>query len=289
MIVLAAWQTAQQIAGSSERTQHIHTIYHTLRPHPALSPVPDALNHVSVDEQQRNDASYRNVLSQGLISVLLPIEDLQNPCLFALVSEVLGDLVLGEFLAKRMSTGCCVYDCVRKGAEYAQIRSGRQSWLSRASVESKDRLRAHGLLATNEKPQSLNVLSWGYFSAMFWATMQIMYLAFLGARALIKGLASSPQLPRRVYQETSPLIDRSPSTEKSSSPGAVGPSASQKVSRSSHAQYPAMLELKGWQAFSRLLWLDLRIPWLCGVCMSMQNLALGGLGKVGHADGRLDR
>src|SRR5216117_635801 len=62
--------------------------YHSLHPHPALSPVPISLSPDAATEQQKNEAAYRRLLVQGVLAVLLPTEDLENGCLRTLVREI---------------------------------------------------------------------------------------------------------------------------------------------------------------------------------------------------------
>ncbi len=98
-------------------TADVHLIYHTLRSHPALSPVPDERDSTVVLEQHQNDSDYRQLLSEGLLAVLLPTDDVQNPCLRALASEVFADLVLGNFIGGRLCESVFIWEAF---AKYAQ-------------------------------------------------------------------------------------------------------------------------------------------------------------------------
>ena len=71
-------------------------IYHTLVPHPALTPVPRETDPSTILEQARNEESWRQLLVQGVLAVLLPTEDLENGCLRALVAEIFSDMILGN-------------------------------------------------------------------------------------------------------------------------------------------------------------------------------------------------
>lgn len=69
------------------------TIYHTLHPHPALSPVPTDMIPASVVEQRESESAWRQLLVHGVLALLLPTEDLENGCLRALVAEIFAEMI----------------------------------------------------------------------------------------------------------------------------------------------------------------------------------------------------
>ncbi|RYO81323.1 hypothetical protein DL766_006587 [Monosporascus sp. MC13-8B] len=87
-----------------------HDIYHSLFPLPALSPVPRPDDSKSIRAQAENERTYRQLLAQGLLAILLPTEDLENPCLTALVGEILSELVIGNLIANKISEPWLIWE-----------------------------------------------------------------------------------------------------------------------------------------------------------------------------------
>ncbi|PFH56905.1 hypothetical protein XA68_15772 [Ophiocordyceps unilateralis] len=75
-----------------------HKAYHALCPFPPLEPVPSPQDPTSEAEQRDNESAYRQLLVEAVLAVLLPTEDLENPCLTALVSQMLSELVVGNLV-----------------------------------------------------------------------------------------------------------------------------------------------------------------------------------------------
>ncbi|KAK4507643.1 hypothetical protein PRZ48_001378 [Zasmidium cellare] len=65
--------------------------YHALNPHVALEPLP--LDDDTARKQQENETAWCLLLVNRVLPLLLPPEDLQNPCLDVLVSEVFSELI----------------------------------------------------------------------------------------------------------------------------------------------------------------------------------------------------
>ncbi|KAI9864950.1 MAG: hypothetical protein M1830_006072, partial [Pleopsidium flavum] len=91
---IIAYRTAHEPLQRPPLRPDPRQVYHTLCPHPALSPIPDAEMPSTVNELQQNEAAYCQLLVQGVLAVLLPPEDLENACLRTLVTDILGELIL---------------------------------------------------------------------------------------------------------------------------------------------------------------------------------------------------
>ncbi|KAK5048842.1 hypothetical protein LTR16_010999, partial [Cryomyces antarcticus] len=94
-----AYGVSRQSLHPGRFTSDPRLTYHTLRPHPALSPNPVETDPATVLEQQQNEAAWRRLLVEGILAVLLPTEDLENGCLRTLVTEVLSEMVIGNGIA----------------------------------------------------------------------------------------------------------------------------------------------------------------------------------------------
>ena len=99
----------------------------------------------------------------------------------------------------------------------------------------------------------------GALAGLFWAVVQYAFFAFTAARIIVLALASSPSLPSR--SKTWPV-------------GGQGRNLTPVVS------------FAVWRACSRLIDLDLRMPWLAGLLSLLHRAVVVGPGRV---DGGLDR
>lgn len=270
---------ARDASAHSQDPNAFRDVYHTLRPHPALQPVPNLKQPHTIVQQQRNDSDYRRLLSEGVLAILLPIEDLQNPCLFSLVSEIVADLVLGSLLMSRICEGTFIYDCIARACDYARLRRGTQAWIRDRKVIPKDKLSAYGLLAQPESPQPKRLSTKRRLADAFWAVSQSVYLFYVGSQIFFALLASTRSWPR-VYTDAT-------TTAEEAQTHATARSRSPKTDRA--ATHKPMMAMRIWRALGTLLWIDIRMSWLSAVVQSLQQLALRGPGQIGGYDGRLDR
>ncbi|GAB7351207.1 hypothetical protein MBLNU459_g1646t1 [Dothideomycetes sp. NU459] len=93
---VTAYRTAHGGIYTSALGTNPRELYHAIQPHPALSPVPPESMTSTFPEQTENESIWRQLLVQGALSMLLPPEDLENPPLRVLVSEILSELILGK-------------------------------------------------------------------------------------------------------------------------------------------------------------------------------------------------
>ncbi|KFY61084.1 hypothetical protein V496_05165, partial [Pseudogymnoascus sp. VKM F-4515 (FW-2607)] len=150
-------------------------IYHSLHPHPALSPVPDPTDPASIELQSSNDAAYRELLAQRLLHTLLPPAERDNPALTALVGAIFADLVIEKAMERACEPGV-IWEGIAKVVEGVAAR-GKSA---RRVDKSDDGTTRNG--------------GW---QATFWMVLQFAFLAFAAVRALIIAVASSSSLPRR--------------------------------------------------------------------------------------------
>lgn len=271
-----AYRTAAA-ACSSGSTADRNVIYHALRPHPALDPAPDTGRSASEkDKTDDNFRSYCHVLAQGILAVLLPTEDLQNPALRALVSEVTADLILGNFVGQRMCEAGFIYESLRKTAEVVQPRLGIEKWTSDIVQEQPSRLSRFGLLTKRNKRHGRNG---GRLPVSAWVKLALNYLlvAIATFRALATALLSASSLPSR----------RDGTVASPSSP-VKGPGCSAAPRKSAHR---AVAAYRLWPTLGQYLSLQVRMPWMAGLLALVDHYTLRGHDRfgVGGEDGKVDR
>ncbi|KAF4587809.1 PXA domain-containing protein [Ophiocordyceps camponoti-floridani] len=83
---------AYRKAESNSQSQ-TRTTYHALNPFPPL----DATTPTQQLERER---SYRGLLSEGILAVLLPTEELEDSCVRALLVEMLAELLIGNAVGR---------------------------------------------------------------------------------------------------------------------------------------------------------------------------------------------
>jgi hypothetical protein len=284
--------------------------------------VPQPSNPESRQEQERNERYYRQLLAHGALAVLLPTEDLQSPPLRILVSDVLGEMILGKGIGQKACEGWMIWEGIAKliaslKAQMEPKRTGEE-----IEVHARSRLEKFGLLADGSasatqhdggsRPRRRRTSA---VSELFWRTLQYCYLAFVATRFLVSGLvsaASSSAPDRRKRQRASAaaaaataMLASSTSLERGSTsrnrsdgndPGA------QRRSRSGSPMTSAVeapggetrpiLSYAVFGLVSQVLDLRWRMPWIHGLLNLIQwHLTTSGglLMGVGATDGLIDR
>jgi hypothetical protein len=272
-------------------------IYHTLTPHPALSPVPLDDDPSALLEQELNEEAWRQLLVQGVLAVLLPTEDLENGCLRALVAEIFAEMILGNGLSKKACEPWLLWDAITTVIE-AITQPGtrvRKEGVEHAHspTTATSRLEQFGLLSaskeTGNDSHKLNLSSQGSAafssaSGLFWTVVQYVFLASTALRAFIYTLATSSTLPSRSKTWLSPT-EAERQEHVSSNPTARSETSSTSLSND---QRP-ILSMAVWSMVGHLIELEARMPWLSGLLVFLQHGALAGPGRVGDTDGALDR
>lgn len=181
-------------------------IYHTLHPHPALSPVPLEADPSSVLEQGQNEAAWRQLLVQGVLAVLLPTEDLENGCLRALIGEVFSELLVGNGISGRASEGWLLWEAIIRIVEILKPNIATKIIPESQPKDVVSRLERYGLLASSdevsdEAPSRVKRNGHGAslpsMSTLFWTTLQYAFLAYTALGAVIAAVARSSSLPSR--------------------------------------------------------------------------------------------
>lgn len=264
----------------SHRSQHLpplhtdpHVIYHSLIPHPALSPVPDPAVPSTASEQQEHEAAYRQLLVQGALAVLLPTEDLENACLRTLVADVIADSILGNSIGGKVCEGWFLWGGITTLVDAVKARIEPKATGEEIKVDTRSRLEKFGLLA--EKGQSEEATKddrRSPFSSAFWRILQYGFLTFMTIRFVMLGFITASSRPMRTK-----------STAKTS-----GWSESWRMEEKSDRPQP-MLSFQVLSVISVLLDLRSRMPWLSGSLALLQYQLIHGPLGLAATDGILDQ
>ncbi|KAF1816454.1 hypothetical protein P152DRAFT_124872 [Eremomyces bilateralis CBS 781.70] len=285
---VTAYRVAHQSADLHPYSAGARQVYHTLNPHPALSPAPVPANPETVREQERNEEAWRHLLVQGVLAVLLPTEDLENRCLHALVTESLAEMILGTGVSGRVCEGWVLWEGITKAIGAAKSRSTdlKEMKRSKRRLGSLGRLERFGLLSSHgadkfpRRASSWTSLS-GSVSAWFWIAAQYVFLAFTALRGAIIAFATSSSLPAR-----GAAIAKSPSVEVAHS---EIPSFKSESGRQAPESLRPIVSMKAWACFANLIELDDCMPWLSGFIAILYTGVVEGPGRLGYTDGTLDR
>jgi hypothetical protein len=271
-------------------------IYHTLAPHPALSPVPLDDDPSALLEQELNEEAWRQLLVQGVLAVLLPTEDLENGCLRALVAEIFAEMILGNGLSRKACEPWLLWDAITTVTEAIRPRTHMREpevESARSPPTATSRLEQFGLLSASKETgvdsHRFNLsrrgsAAFSSASGLFWTVVQYLFLASTAARAVIYSLATSSTLPSRSKTWLSPT-EAERQGHFSSNPMARSETSSASLSDD---QRP-ILSMAVWSMVGHLIELEARMPWLSGILALLQHGALAGPGRVGDTDGALDR
>ena len=253
------------------------TIYHDLNQHPALSPVPNPSLKSSVSEQLRNEAEYRQLLVQGMLTVLLPTEELENPCARTLAADVLGEIILGNTIGGRASEGWFIWQCIINIVQMVKARLKPKLAGEEATDNTKSQLEQFGLLAERDgspKPIQRHAHN-SILAGIFWRILQLGYVSILVVGFVLQSLiAAFVRAPR-----SSPLLGISP--RDISSPIATNVDAP--------SPRRPILAFNVFSLVSILLDLPLRMPWLLGAISLIRHELIYGWLKVGISGGLLDQ
>ncbi|KAI5268980.1 hypothetical protein E4T47_07392 [Aureobasidium subglaciale] len=276
---VTAYRTAYSGSHTSLLVADPREIYHAINPHPALSPVPFEPESLASLDQVENEAVWRQLLIQGVLSHLLPPEDLSNPSLKVLVTEIFSELIIGRGVCGNICEGWFIWDIVTK--VLALLRPPEPD-VPQQPPASPNRLEKFGLLADDsddgdETPIVTRRTPMDTLSGVFWQVMQYAFLTFTTIRVLLTALSDAASLPARANSKeelTHGDLDK-------------GGSIRQQSTYDSNTR--PILGMSLWSCCSHLLSLDLQMPWLTTMGAYIQWLLICSSWKVGYTNSRLDR
>ena len=234
-------------------------------------------------EQLRNEAAYRQLLVQGVLAVLLPTEDLRNPCLRTLVADVMADMILGTGVAGKASEGWLLYDGIAKliksGKTKVEMKTSGSG--SKVEVGTRSRLEKFGLVSSKQRKQKGSELENGRSSTIsetLWRVIQYCYMTFMTIRFVLLGVLAASSAPCRAQA----AVQKTAETYHVTSPIVAG------VEAPSAAGKRPVLSFSIFALVSQVLELPCRMPWTYGlISLGQWHLVSGVLG-IGAANGILN-
>jgi hypothetical protein len=263
-------------------------IYHTLRPHHALTPIPSSPDELT--SQQENESAWCQMIVNRALSLLLPYEEHQNPCLQVLVSEILSEMIFHNGICGKACESWLIWEGVTK-IIYA-VRPDLIPEPQPSEAPQVNRLKQFGLVSKDDnnapvrpsKYRPLDVLK-----QAFWAFLQSLWMAWVLLRSSVTVLMQASSLPARSSHQKSvesgstlnmDTIDHSGDSDTCTPYTSFPLSDSRKV---------PILGMTFWTCLSKLTRLQDRMPWLIGTISLVQWLLLYGPGRLCCTDSRLDR
>ena len=242
---------------------------------------------------------------QGILAVLLPAENLRDPCLRTLVADVLADLILGQAISRRACAPWVLWQGIASVAERARgkvepaasgrdIKERTKSRLWRFSLTSPARasyehrgtaLQAGASKAVGAETPNIPKPSAGadgqlrssFVAEVFWRMLQYLYLAAAATRFVLEGLVAAAAAP--------PYGGRPPKVERGETPTE---GRSSMLPTSSSPRRP-ILTYAVFGLGSQLLELSERMPWTTGlIALGRHHLVSGAL-RLGAREGLLDK
>jgi hypothetical protein len=277
-----AVETAQKsVLLEPARTGGVAQVYHAIRAHCALSPLPT--DDMSMQAQHENESDWCQALVNGILPLLLPPEDLSNPCLDVLVSEIFSNLIVRNAVLEKSAEPWLLWEGVTKAVHSLTTRTSRPAEETNSPPQSK--LEQFGLLADaddvsqrSSKNSQRGILY--TVAASFWSALEYAGLMWTLLRAFVIALMHAPSLPSRPGvgshpQRTLNNVDVT---------GVVS-----NIHASSDLQPPAIIQMQVWSCLGRLVSLQRHMPWLAGFLSLTQWLSLNAFGGFSRTNSAFDR
>jgi hypothetical protein len=280
-----AYRTAHDTFPSLAYHSSPMRIYHSLNPHPALSPLPDPEHPEAFHCQAQNETVYRQLLVQGALAVLLPTEDVLNAALRTLVSDIIADLTLGQAISAKACEGWFLHEACIKIVEVIKSRIEPNAQGKEIEHDTRSRLDKFGLLSPNvgDTSSHLSDHDQSLILALFWRMLQHAYLIFLLIRFVVVGLFRARSLPSRgnslLSTPPSPIAKR----------GGDPPTPSQSWSALPSPPLRPVLDYRLFALLATLLDLSNCMPWLTGLLSLCKHGLLTGSGRLGATDSLLEK
>ncbi|KAH8737941.1 PXA domain-containing protein [Ilyonectria robusta] len=266
---ITAYRTAHRAMARPPIVADPREVYHALCPLPHLAPVPCPDDPLTVSDQRENEALYRQLLVQGVLAILLPTEDLENPCLTALVEQIFSELIIGNVIANKASQPWLLYEGICITARVLQEKKTKSECTTAANTQPSDaRLEVKG------------GRRWS-IRGLFLGLIQLGMLLVGSIRLITMTLVMASSLPPRAtpFDEKGVVTDCGNAKDDKSLSGG-GPSAFVKA---------PVLSFRIWACLGNLVEMGSRMPWLDGFLSLLQLGAVHGPGRMAGLDGPVDR
>lgn len=264
-------------------------VFHTLRPHNALTPVP--ISPEQATRQDENEGAWCQMVVNRVLSLLLPPEDLENPCLQVLVSDILSEMILHNGICGKACESWLIWEGATK-AIYA-VRPDLAP-PPPSGPSQIDRLAQFGLLSRvnsaseapgqKSRPWGLDTITGG-----LWATVQLVTLVWLLLRSFGTALTQASGLPARSSQASDKPGGSSERAYETDNESPEGLEVNEHTTTKNPGDKTPIIALRAWSCAATLVHLHARMPWLTGLLSLMQWLLRAGPGQLCCTDSTLDR
>jgi hypothetical protein len=269
-----AYRAAQKAIARPPTEIDPREVYHSLCPLPLMSPVPNPADPETIARQLENEAAYRELLVQGVLSLLLPTEDIANPCLTSLVGQIFSELIIGNVIANKASQPWLIWEGLSILARGRQQSDGSNT-AKQKSVSFQDRVQLKGTATKEARGWSVQRI---FFLIIHWA-----FLLFTCIKIIFDAIAMVPYLPTRTKQDMKGDDDVTGHND-----GLRTPNPTVSVENPAPVKVPVAL-FKAWPCIANLAEVDVRMPWLSSGLSLLQLAALRGPGGIAGRDGVVDR
>jgi hypothetical protein len=262
-------------------------VYHALRPHHALMPVPDSPDELA--DQQENESAWCQMVVNRALALLLPYEEHQNPCLQVLVSEILSEMIFHNGICGKACESWLIWEGLTK-VIYA-LRADLVPTPQPIDPHPVNQLKQFGLVS-KEDDVSHQRTGGGRFDAIsngFWALLQSLWLGWVLMRSAVVSLMQASSLPARATHIHRPKLGGVPKVDIVDDPINLDPASAERQHSSPDLQKVPILGMALWTCISKITRLQDRMPWLTGTLSLTQWLLLYGPGQVCCTNSRFDR
>ena len=274
---IIAFRQCRDLAASRHLPADDRILYSTLLPHTALLPTPT--DSSSCDQQQMHESTYRRLLAEGILALLVPAEDLRNTCLKSLLTEILADMILGGLLSKKLCDGTFIYDMVQRAADSARGASKPWAAMETPSQPAKiDRLAHFGLLSPRSPTAPHEITN------VFWSIVGYLILTAKYLQTCFNSWMWTTKLPTRSSSRDSTIHDAPrPDTFVDL---VSGIQHEEVTTIPKPAVHLPMISYHLWTMAATIVDLAVRMPWLIGIARLTRHFLLQHFGDY---DGYLDR
>ena len=249
----------------------------------ALDPAPSSAEAAS--EQRDSEVAWCLLLINRLLPLLLPPEDLQNPCLEVLVSEIFSELIFHNGICGKACEPWLLWDGITKLLRALRPHGAVQERTSDSSTDRLDDYRRSGDTPASARPRGYEWLRQRFDVVVcaFWAVIQLIMMLWLFMRSASLAIMHASSIQARALR---PLQSIGGSTGK---PAASSPRLDKTHGIHTSIETRPIIAMHVWGCMSELLMLRKRAPWLSGMLSLLRHLALYGPGQICCTNSRLDR
>ncbi|SMR42419.1 unnamed protein product [Zymoseptoria tritici ST99CH_1E4] len=250
----------------------------TLRPHLALEPVPS--DPISALAQQENETAWCMLLVNRILPLVLPPEDMLNPCLDVLVSEIFTEMIFHNGICGKACEPWLIWDGLAK-----LLRSMRSGYGQLPDDPPSDLLKrdesgalfparvgtASGRPSLRGRSEAISQVLWllVHCTVTFWLYLRVSTIALMQASAL----------PPRTNRDDRRRMSAKDSFEDVDD--------DRQAFRSTERR--PIVDMNIWSCGSQISSFEQRMPWLSGLLSLMQWILLHGPGRLCCTNSRLDR